>query len=120
MPRSALPFLATVLALSLPISAANAHAALIKSSPKSGATISQSDLEFNLTFSEAIEPGFSAFKIESVDGSEAKISIAFDEDRRAVVLKLGNKLQPGKYRVHWKIVSVDTHRTEGELSFSVK
>ena len=29
-------------------------------------------------------------------------------------------LTPGRYRVHWHVVSVDTHRTEGEYSFTVE
>jgi methionine-rich copper-binding protein CopC len=29
-------------------------------------------------------------------------------------------LAPGRYRVRWHVVSVDTHRTEGEYSFSVE
>ena len=29
-------------------------------------------------------------------------------------------LAPGRYRVRWHVVSVDTHRTEGEYSFAVE
>jgi hypothetical protein len=29
-------------------------------------------------------------------------------------------LLPGAYRVHWHVVSVDTHMTEGDFSFTVK
>jgi len=29
-------------------------------------------------------------------------------------------LGPGRYRVHWHVVSVDTHRTEGEYSFTIE
>jgi methionine-rich copper-binding protein CopC len=29
-------------------------------------------------------------------------------------------LPPGKYKVRWRILSVDTHRTEGSFSFEVK
>jgi hypothetical protein len=28
-------------------------------------------------------------------------------------------LAPGRYRVRWHVVSVDTHRTEGEFGFEV-
>jgi len=29
-------------------------------------------------------------------------------------------LAPGRYTVRWKVLSVDTHRTEGSFSFEVK
>ena len=29
-------------------------------------------------------------------------------------------LAPGEYTVHWAVVSVDTHPTEGHFTFSVK
>jgi len=29
------------------------------------------------------------------------------------------QLKPGRYRVRWHVVSVDTHRTEGSFEFSV-
>jgi hypothetical protein len=28
-------------------------------------------------------------------------------------------LMPGVYQVHWHVISVDTHRTEGNFSFTV-
>jgi methionine-rich copper-binding protein CopC len=28
-------------------------------------------------------------------------------------------LSPGTYRVHWHVLSVDTHKTEGSFSFRV-
>jgi methionine-rich copper-binding protein CopC len=28
-------------------------------------------------------------------------------------------LPPGTYQVHWRVLSVDTHKTEGNFSFSV-
>jgi methionine-rich copper-binding protein CopC len=36
------------------------------------------------------------------------------------VLHVGLKpLPPGTYRVHWRVLSVDTHTTEGSFTFQV-
>jgi methionine-rich copper-binding protein CopC len=36
------------------------------------------------------------------------------------VMRVGvGSLPPGTYRVHWKVLSVDTHTTEGNFTFRV-
>jgi methionine-rich copper-binding protein CopC len=36
------------------------------------------------------------------------------------VMRIGLKpLPPGTYKVHWRVLSVDTHTTEGAFSFHV-
>jgi len=36
------------------------------------------------------------------------------------MIRIGLKtLSPGSYRVHWRAVSLDTHRSEGSFAFSV-
>jgi methionine-rich copper-binding protein CopC len=46
-----------------------------------------------------------------------------DEGKVAVgggTMRVGLKpLSPGSYRVHWRAVSVDTHKTEGSFIFNV-
>lgn len=118
--KPAAVLLASVFALALSASAAFAHAVLVKSSPGAGEALAQDDLELHLTFSEALEPSFSIFKIEAVDGADAKVSVSFDDDRREVVLRLDEKLRAGSYRVRWKVVTKDTHRMEGALPFLVR
>lgn len=116
---SALLVSGLVLILSLPLSFA--HAVLVKSTPDAGGVLPQDSLELHLTFTEALEPRFSTFKLEAVDdGEKAPVSVSFEERDKSVVLKLANKLRPGSYKVHWNVVSTDTHRSEGELAFSVK
>ena len=116
---SALLAAGLVLVFSLPF--AFAHAVLVKSSPAAGEVLPQDSLELHLTFTEALEPRFSTFKVEAVDGGDkAPVSVSFEERDKSVVLKLENKLRPGSYKLHWNVVSTDTHRSEGELAFSVK
>jgi methionine-rich copper-binding protein CopC len=40
-------------------------------------------------------------------------------DRKQLVVPV-RPLPPGRYKVDWKVLSVDTHRTEGSFAFEVK
>jgi hypothetical protein len=73
-----------------------------------------------LTFSEPIEPRFSAIELATDDGRPIPTGAAVPDpaDEKALVLPLP-RLGPGRYRVRWHVVSVDTHRTEGEFGFEV-
>jgi copper resistance protein C len=73
-----------------------------------------------LTFSEGIEPRFSRIELATSDGRAIATGPAVRDpaDDKQLVLAL-RPLAPGRYRVSWHVVSVDTHRTEGEFSFTV-
>ncbi len=72
------------------------------------------------------------FKFNSrVDGSRSQISVA-DQSGQSTTLALDKqqaldtltthayKLSPGKYAIHWQVLSVDGHITRGEVPFEVK
>jgi methionine-rich copper-binding protein CopC len=46
--------------------------------------------------------------------------VRFADDGHKVLLANLPMLGPGVYRVKWHVVSVDTHRTEGDFNFTVK
>jgi methionine-rich copper-binding protein CopC len=98
-----------------------AHAHLVTADPAVGATVAASDT-LRLTFSEGIELAFSKVEIAKADGTDlGATKIAADPaDGKIVVVTLPAKLAPGDYKVHWHVVSVDTHHTEGTYSFTVK
>ena len=94
-----------------------AHARLLKTSPLAGAKV-LSPLHIILHFSEALEPAFSG-------------AILLDKDGRNVSgepVKVGGMLitltpgplPPGVYHVSWHCVGHDTHRLDGDFSFTVK
>jgi methionine-rich copper-binding protein CopC len=118
--KSASVPLVSVLALGLSASMSYGHAVLVKSVPDDGGILTQDDRELRLTFSEALEPRFSTFKIEAADGDDSTVSISFDDDHRRVVLRLDRMLRAGNYRLRWKLVATDMHKMEGSLSFSVR
>ena len=101
--------------------AALSHAFLDRASPLVGGTVPASPKEIRLTFTEAIEPRFSGIDLTTGDGRAiATGAAAVDPGNDKQLVLLVPPLTPGRYRVHWHVVSVDTHRTEGEYSFTVE
>ena len=98
-------------------SAANAHATLKQSSPDGGSTVTASPQEVTLMLSDQVEPAFSRIEVTDAAGArvdKGKITVSGD------TMRVGLKpLSPGSYRVHWRAISADTHKTEGDFTFSV-
>jgi methionine-rich copper-binding protein CopC len=110
--------LASVLALVALSAGAHAHAMLDHASPLVGSTVAAAPRAVALTFTEKLEPAFSTLRVENASG--ARVDQGKAQVDRGNVLRIGLKpLPPGSYRVFWKVLSVDTHTTEGNFSFTV-
>jgi len=118
--RLVLYLTATVAIATTPV-AALPHAFLNQAVPPLGGPVAASSKEIRLTFSEAIEPSFSGIGLATGDGRRITTGPAVIDpgDNKQLVLAVP-PLTPGHYRVRWHVVSVDTHRTEGEYSFAVE
>jgi methionine-rich copper-binding protein CopC len=96
---------------------AQAHAFLDHAEPAVGSTVQAAPRELALSFTENLEPAFSAVEVTDsngakVDQGKARVS--------ATTMRIGLKpLPPGTYLVRWHALSVDTHKTEGSFSFHV-
>ena len=111
-------FIVTTLAIACCATPAAAHAFLQHADPGAGATVKASATHVALTFSEELEPAFSGVAVTDSSGrSIAAGAVVIRGNSMAVPLR---RLVPGNYRVVWHVVSVDTHRTEGAYSFTVK
>src|SRR5882762_11713370 len=112
--------LASVLALTALSGAAQAHAALDRTNPLVGSTVASAPRTVSLTFTERLEPAFSTIRVENASGERVDAGKPQVERGSANVLRVGLKsLPPGSYKVIWKVLSVDTHTTEGSFSFQV-
>jgi hypothetical protein len=110
----ALTVLAALAALS---GAAAAHAFLQAAAPAAGENVHGAPARIVLHFSEPLEQSFSAIAvIDEAGHDEAAGPITVDGTEMDLPLK---PLAPGRYRVSWHAVSVDTHRTEGKYNFLV-
>jgi methionine-rich copper-binding protein CopC len=95
-----------------------AHAFLQRADPGAGATLRAPPKQVALTFSEKLEPVFSGIAVTDASGRNVEEG-AVVIGGKAMMAPL-RPLAPGRYRVTWHAVSVDTHRTEGAYSFTVK
>ena len=101
------------------VGSAFAHAHLDHASPKVGSTISPAPQEVVLWFTEKLEPAFSTIEVRDDQGvavQAGKANVTGDRTQLRVSLKA---LPPGTYKVLWQVMSVDTHRTQGDFTFRV-
>jgi methionine-rich copper-binding protein CopC len=105
------------LAITLSAVPALAHAFLERASPAAGEIVRLSPAKIELHFSEALEGAFSAITVTDAAGRDMS---AGPSAANGAELSLPLKdLKPGRYRVSWHAVSVDTHRSEGQYNFLV-
>jgi methionine-rich copper-binding protein CopC len=113
--------LAASLAFVAAASAALAHAQLQKAEPAVGGTVTASPKEIRLKFSEGVEPRFSTIALADDKGAAEPLGKpSLDPaDNSVLVASVSQALKPGVYKVTWRAVSVDTHKTQGAFSFTV-
>ena len=114
---------ATALAVLLTLGGAGAaggHAFLDRAEPRVGARVRTVPGHVSLWFTERLEPAYSSVRVvngagERVDKDDAGVVTGDARQLRVSVPALG----PGTYRVIWRVLSVDSHLTEGEFTFRV-
>ncbi len=115
--------LALILLLPLLVLAATragAHAFLDHAKPAVGGVLTRAPMNVSIWFTQELEPAFSTIEVvdeagNRVDGGAAQVD-ASDATLLRVQLK---PLRPGTYKVIWRVVSVDTHATDGTFTFRV-
>jgi copper resistance protein C len=107
-------------ALLIGMSAARAHAFLERASPAVGSTIHAAPTEIVLRFTERIEPTFSTVQVTGPGGERVDAGDARSDAREPASLHVPLKnLAAGTYKVVWRVVSVDSHVTDGDFKFTV-
>lgn len=100
--------------------AALAHAFIDHADPPVGRTVHPAPAEIRLWFTQELEPAFSRVQVfdandQRVDRNDSHVD---PKDRTELAASL-KPLPPGSYKVVWRVVSVDTHVTEGHYTFKV-
>lgn len=98
-----------------------AHAFPMRSEPRVGSEVKEPPSQVKVWFDGDLEPAFSTLKVIGPDGKEVDANDAKVDEKEHNVLSVSvPKLPPGKYRVKWEAVAMDTHRTEGDFTFTIK
>jgi copper resistance protein C len=97
-----------------------AHAFLKDANPEVGSTVQTSPSEVRIRFTENIEPAVSSIQVFDASGKEVdKRDLHLDRSDHALLHISLPQLGVGTYKVMWRVVSVDTHVTNGNFTFRV-
>jgi copper resistance protein C len=118
-----MPYLASLLCAFVLLGTASrseAHAFLDHAEPAVGSRLQSSPGEVRIWFTQKLEPALS--RIEVFDANELEVDTRdshIDRSNPALLDVSLLRLKPGKYKVVWRAVSVDTHVTTGNFTFEV-
>jgi len=99
---------------------AAAHAFLDHALPAVGSTVHESPKSVRLWFTEQLEPAFSSIRVLDSSGKEVDARDSHVDAAEPIIVAVSvPALAPGTYRVVWRVVSVDTHVTEGDFTFDI-
>jgi copper resistance protein C len=95
----------------------NAHAFLDHAEPRVGNKVTTAPRQVTLWFTQNLEAAFSTVTVtnpagQRVDTGKARVS----GSQMSVSLRPGGA---GTYHVTWRVLSVDTHTTDGSFTFEV-
>jgi len=72
-------------------------------------------------FSERLEPAYSTVRVEDVQGARVDRDDSRVDRSNPLLLRVTLlPLAPGTYTVIWRVLSVDSHITEGRFMFRVE
>jgi methionine-rich copper-binding protein CopC len=98
---------------------ATAHAVLERAEPRPASKVRTMPAEVKLWFTESLEPTFSTVRV--VDAQDRRVDredVRVDAANPALLRVSLPPLPAGTYRVIWRVVSVDTHVSQGQFTFS--
>jgi methionine-rich copper-binding protein CopC len=97
-----------------------AHAFVDQAEPAVGSQIQAAPTQVRIWFTEKLEPALSKIQVFDSSGLEVdKRDVKIDQSNAALLTVSLPELKPGKYKVVWRVVSVDTHVTTGNFAFEV-
>jgi len=100
--------------------AAQAHALLDHASPPAGSAVATAPPVLSLSFTQELEPAFTSVMVTNEAGQRVDLGNAQVPPGAPAELRVGLRpLPPGTYTVSWRVVSVDTHPTEGRFQFTI-
>jgi methionine-rich copper-binding protein CopC len=102
------------------IATAFAHAHLLRAVPAVGGTVHETPKEIQLRFNEKLEASFSTVVVRDAQGKQVDNADAqVDKSDRLLMRVSLPPLTPGVYRVEWRVMSADTHKVNGNFTFTV-
>lgn len=97
------------------------HGLLERAEPRAGSTVRTAPRTVRLWFAGAIEPRYSGIHVLDAAGTRVDLDDADVDPATGTVMTVSllPSLAPGRYRVVWRALSVDSHVTRGEFAFRI-
>lgn len=95
-----------------------AHAILMESTPQLNSTVKGPDVDINLRFNVRIDGGRSRVLLVSPDGKVSTLKLAGQATPDTLQAQ-ATGLQPGAYKLQWKVLASDGHMSSGNIPFTV-
>jgi methionine-rich copper-binding protein CopC len=115
------PFVLCAALALLPTANASAHAFLDHADPRVGAVVKAAPATLRLTFTQTVEVPFCRVTVTGPPGFGGAGGVQATSGRpETLTVDLRGPSPPGAYMVHWRVLSVDTHVTEGDFSYQVR
>ena len=120
MTRRSLARMGAAVCLQLAAAGTFAHAFLEHAMPAVGSTVTSAPARVTLHFTQRLEPAFSRVQVIDANGKRVdRDDASVGDDDRATLGVSVDALPPGRYTVKWRVLSADTHVTEGDYTFTV-
>jgi len=113
-------FLGQALLLAMATASAEGHALLDHAEPRVGGSVETPPAAVSIWFTQELEPAFSSIQVLDSKGNHVEDGKASIDAANPSLLRVPLKPVPdGTYTVRWRVLSVDTHTTQGSFSFRV-
>jgi len=97
------------------------HAFLERAEPRVGSTVKTAPAQVRAWFTQNLEFAFSTLEVANERGERVDQGVTQPDPGNPAALRISLKpIGPGTYRVKWRVLSVDTHVTEGDFTFKVQ
>jgi copper resistance protein C len=97
------------------------HSGLQRAEPPVESTLKRPPTEVKLYFSERLEPAYSTVRVEDGKGARVDRDDSHVDRSNPLVMRVTlTPLEPGTYTVVWRVLSVDSHITQGRFKFRIE
>jgi methionine-rich copper-binding protein CopC len=97
------------------------HAVLQRAEPPVESKLKRAPDEVKLYFSERLEPAYSSLRVLNDQGVQMdRRDSRVDRANPALLRATLPPLSPGRYKVLWRVLSIDADVTEGDFTFRIE
>jgi copper resistance protein C len=114
-------FVLALMAWVLGVGIALGHSGLQRTEPPVESTLRRPPSEVKLYFTEHLEPAYSTVRVKDGRGAQVDRQDAHVDPSNPLLMRVTlQPLEHGTYTVVWRVLSVDSHVTEGRFTFRVE